>query len=125
MIENPTLRQILYNSGDVFLPDNARNFLETYLIGSRDSTFYITYWSIMHTISGMIFAYIYLKYFNRQPSVIYFYVIMIIIHTIWEIWQIFIGMSRPTSLNGKNNIVDTFVDTIMFLIGASLVFYYF
>ena len=36
----------------------------------------------------------------------------------WEFWQIIIGMSRPYSLTGRSNLIDTFVDTILFMSGA-------
>ena len=43
---------------------------------------------------------------------------MLIIHTIWEVWQIFIGMSKPFSLTGDNNSIDIFVDTAAFMLGT-------
>lgn len=43
---------------------------------------------------------------------------MFILHTLWEFWQIIIGMSRPYSLSGSSNLIDTFVDAIVFMSGA-------
>ena len=40
------------------------------------------------------------------------------LHTLWEFWQIIIGMSRPYSLSGRSNLIDTIVDTIVFMNGA-------
>ena len=36
------------------------------------------------------------------------------LHTLWEFWQIIIGMSRPYSLSGRSNLIDT----IVFMTGA-------
>ena len=54
------LKNIIYNSGDVFLPDNIKEILSYNLIGSHKKTFYISGWSIVHFINGIIFGYLYL-----------------------------------------------------------------
>ena len=97
---------ILYKSGDLFFPSKIKNFLETFIYGSYDNTFYITYWSIMHYISGVICG-----LFIRDWK------ISLVLHAIWELWQIFIGMSKPHKIVGKNNIVDIILDTIFFMAG--------
>ncbi len=43
---------------------------------------------------------------------------MLIIHTLWEFWQTIIGMAKPYNLTGRNNIVDSIVDTLLFMLGA-------
>ena len=45
---------------------------------------------------------------------------MFALHTIWECWQILIGMSKPYMLTGRGNLVDIVVDTLMFMLGAYL-----
>ena len=54
------LQNIIYNSGDVFLPESVRTILLTEIIGSIKKTFYITWWSIIHFINGIIVGYLYL-----------------------------------------------------------------
>ena len=49
---------------------------------------------------------------------------MFIIHTLWELWQVLIGMSNPTKITGLGNIVDIFADTILFMVGAFTIRYY-
>ena len=109
------LKKILYNSGDVFLPDNIKQILSYDIIGSHTKTFYISGWSIVHFINGILFGYLYL-YFQYNKK--YYILNLLILHTVWESWQIIIGMSRPYSLAGRSNLIDTFLDTILFMSGA-------
>ena len=114
-MNNKLLKNILYNSGDVFLPDNIKQILSYDIIGSQKKTFYISGWSIVHFINGIIFGYLYL-YFKYDKK--YYIINLLTLHTLWEFWQIIIGMSRPYSLTGRSNLIDTFVDTILFMSGA-------
>jgi hypothetical protein len=109
---------ILYRSGDVFLPKSIKNLLDTSLYSSKDTSFYINGWTFIHIISGIIVGYIYLHLGYARTD--YFYT-MFIIHTIWETWQIIIGMSKPFSLTGDNNRIDIFVDTFAFLYGTYII----
>lgn len=124
MRQSPSIHEILYSSGDVFLPKLVKDFLAKDLVGNHRRTFYISNWSLIHLLSGMLVGYI-IIYFNFSKTGILgveeYYLKMFAIHTIWEMWQIFIGMSRPLSLVGQSNIVDTIIDTILFMIGAWLV----
>jgi hypothetical protein len=95
-----------YASGDLFLPKPVRTILETYIIGNDTSVFYITLWSFMHMLSGVLFSFV-------NNSLVNY----VIVHTIWEIWQIYIGMTKINTLRG---ISDVFVDTIMGMIGFIL-----
>lgn len=99
------------DSGDLFLPDFVRYFLETYLIGSDKTIFYITMWSILHFISGMITRYLFFYYtfYSYKESFIFAF----IIHTIWEFWQ-YVITNTPHTLRG---LIDSFVDTILFMLG--------
>ncbi len=118
----PSLQDIIYSSGDVFLPENVKKILRTDLIGTSKKTFYVSGWSILHFINGIIIGYIYL-YFNGDRK-LYFYKLFII-HTIWEFWQMLIGMSNPFKLTGSNNLIDIIMDTIFFMLGAYILTLYF
>ena len=100
------------DSGDLFLPQPIKRFLYSYIIGSDSSMFYISYWSILHMLSGVLTGFILLKWFTNAP----YYFTGLFVHTIWELWQKFIGMTE-WDLRGA---VDTAVDTIMHLIGMFL-----
>jgi hypothetical protein len=105
------------DSGDLFLPQQLRDFLEIYIIGSNKSLFYITIWSIIHLISGGFTGYffLYYTYYTFKDS----FIIAFIIHTIWEFWQ-YIITNTPRTLRG---LTDTIVDTILFMLGFIIVRY--
>lgn len=112
---------LLYKSGDVFLSKNIRNFLETPIYGHYNkTTVYLTYWSILHLISGMLFE-LYLKYYLKFQNFNTRLIIGILFHSLWELWQVFIGMASPYRLTGKSGLIDSFVDTIMFLLGMLII----
>jgi hypothetical protein len=92
-----------YASGDLFLPAELRRVLEIYIIGNDSSTFYITIWSFMHLLSGVFFSFI-------SGSLTDY----ITVHTIWELWQIYIKMTPIHTVRG---VIDIFTDTIMGIIG--------
>ena len=110
-----SLRDIIYSSGDVFLPDSVKKFLRTDLIGSHTGTFYISIWSVIHFLSGVFIG---LFYFFMGWNVQMYMLNMFVLHTIWECWQILIGMSNPYRMTGTGNLVDTIVDTLLFMSGA-------
>lgn len=103
----------IYRSGDVFLPPSVRSFLKEYWIGDDTSLFYITNWTFVHMISGIITGYILLNYFSKKD----YYITGFILHTVWEFWQILIGMTKIRTLRGQ---IDTIVDTISFMFGMIL-----
>jgi hypothetical protein len=109
---------LVYRSGDAFLPHNIRGFLQTYLIGGPTSSFYITYWSIVHLLSGIAFALLFLWVRPATSTEVYVYGLGV--HTAWELWQIGIGMSRPFALSGPGSLVDIAVDTLLFMAGIWL-----
>jgi hypothetical protein len=91
----PVMRDWLYRSGDLFLPRKYVDYLDTYIIGDSKSLFYVNYWTILHVLSGVAGSFfISLEVFHA-------------LHFIWEMWQIFIGMT-PISVRG---FIDLFVDT--------------
>jgi hypothetical protein len=112
------LRDIMYNSGEAFLPQTVKYILETNFFGSNKKTFYISGWSMVHLMNGMIIGFIYL-YFRYNTR--FYFLVMFIIHTLWEAWQIFIGLSKYYKLSGPNNLVDTIMDTLFFMIGTYIV----
>lgn len=115
----PNDSSFAYRSGDLFATKPIRRFLETFLYGSYNDTVYITYWSIMHMLSGIGFAKIVSTWkLTNQP-----YLAGFIVHTLWELWQVWIGMSKPTRFVGHNNLVDTILDTAFFMIGMWIAFH--
>jgi hypothetical protein len=106
----------LYNSGDIFLPAPIKKMLDKYIYTTSNNSFYINGWTFLHYFSGMIIGAIYL-YLGKKISFYYYYKLFII-HTIWELWQMLIGMSKPWKLTGHSNLIDTFVDTFVFMLGA-------
>jgi hypothetical protein len=109
------MKHRLYDSGDLFLPQTVRTFLETELIGRQQDTFYITYWSLIHGLSGILFGFV-LSILNIQ----HYYTTCLVVHTCWELWQVYIGMAHPYNTCGKGNIVDIFMDTLLFMTGAAI-----
>ena len=109
------LKQFLYNSGDAFLPEKIKQLLSTDLIGSSKKTFYVSGWSIVHFMNGIIIGYLYL-YFNWDRRLYMFK--LFIIHIFWELWETILGMSKPYNLTGRGNIIDMIIDTLFFMLGA-------
>jgi hypothetical protein len=115
------LDNFIYNSGDVFVPESVKNIFGIDLIGTSKKTIYISGWSIVHFISGILIGYIYLRF--KLNSKLYFYKLFIL-HTIWELWQMLIGMAKPYKLTGRSNLIDSIIDTIFFMSGAYIVLKY-
>jgi hypothetical protein len=102
-----------YNSGDLFLPKPIKQRLDKHLYDSQNKLLYINGWSFMHYFSGMLFGMIYL--YLGKKSDFYYYFHLLIIHTIWELWQMLIGMTKIWELQG---LIDTTLDTIWYMFGA-------
>jgi hypothetical protein len=117
-INKKYIQDIIYSSGDIFLPENVKNILGTDLIGDSKKTFYVSGWSIVHFINGIIIGSLYLYF--KGDSRLYFFK-MFIMHTIWECWQMLIGMAKPYKLTGRSNLIDSIIDTIFFMLGAYIV----
>jgi len=101
---------LLYRSGDVFLSSGVRKFLETYHIGNSKSLLYVTNWSFVHFLSGIFLGWILISYFPDWN----YYFSGLWIHTVWELWQILIGMTKIYTYRGM---IDVGVDTLFFMIG--------
>jgi hypothetical protein len=112
------IHNLIYNSGDVFLPEKVKYILGMDLIGSSKNTFYVSGWSFVHLMNGIIFGYLYLYF--KGDSRLYFYKLFIL-HTLWELWQMLIGMAKPYKLTGRSNLMDTVMDTLFFMLGAYIV----
>jgi len=111
--------KMIYHSGDFFLPKSLKKYLDKSIYMTNNHSFYINGWTLVHYFSGMIIGLIYL-YFEQKIQLYYYY--LFIIHTIWELWQFIIGMSKPWKLTGDSNLIDIFVDTIVFMFGAYITF---
>ena len=109
------MEDILYRSGDVFLPKSVRDFLQKGFYFDDREAVYINGWTGIHFLSGFIAGRIYQK---NGWSMDNYYLNMFIIHTIWELWQVFIGMAKPWKLEGASNLIDSTIDTAAFMLGA-------
>lgn len=98
----------VYRSGDIWLPEQTVKFLHTYVVGDDSTLFYINYWHGMHFLSGVLFG---LFFKLQQPFLVY-----LLVHTLWELWQLSIGMTKQ-NLRGY---IDILVDTCMGLAGLAL-----
>uniref|UniRef100_A0A6C0IJP5 VanZ-like domain-containing protein n=1 Tax=viral metagenome TaxID=1070528 RepID=A0A6C0IJP5_9ZZZZ len=117
-MNNDYYKKIIYNSGDVFLPESLKHILGIDIIGSSKNTFYISGWSIVHFINGIIVGFLYL-YFKYD---IHSYTLKLLtLHTFWELWQVLIGMAKPYKLTGRSNLIDSIMDTVLFMLGAYLI----
>ena len=112
------IHNMIYNSGDMFLPERLKYILSVDLIGNSKKTFYVSWWSIVHFINGMLFGYSYL-YLNKDIK--FYYYKLFILHSLWEMWQALIGMSKPYKLSGRSNLIDIVQDTIFFMVGAYII----
>lgn len=108
-----SLRDILYLSGDVFLPKKMRTVLERYHIGNDKSLVYVTNWSIMHFFTGFFTGILLLSFYPEYD----YYWTGFWIHTLWEVWQILVSNTPWWTLRGQ---VDVVVDTVIFLAGMYL-----
>jgi hypothetical protein len=102
-------------STDLFLPRQIIDILDINFIGDTTKTFYINGWSVLHFLSGVIIAIFFNKYKPVHP-----YLRAFAIHSIWELWTIAIGTSKPYTVVGKSNLIDILVDTLLFMIGFSI-----
>lgn len=108
--------KILYNSGDLFLREKYKKILKRLVVGNYNS-FYINYWSFLHALSGIL-TYFILKFFTSKSTKLWLILLFgWIIHSLWESWQIFIGM---TKLKNIWNIIDIVTDTLFFTFGMLL-----
>ena len=111
------INNLFYKSGDLFLPKNMVHFLDQGIYDSKER-FYINLWTVLHFISGIIIGKVVSQYvFNA----VQYYLICLGIHTLWESWQVYIGMAKPWALSGSSNLIDSFIDTAAFMFGTFLI----
>ncbi len=108
-------KSIFYKSGDMFLPKPIIAILDYTFIGDVEKSFYVNGWSLLHMFSGCLVAYFLL--FKSS----HIYLKAFLIHTLWELWQVYIGMAKPFLLTGHSSLVDMIVDTIFFMFGVFLI----
>jgi len=104
------LNEILFNSGDLFLPKPIKAFLETYWIGDDTSLFYVTWWTFIHFLSGILTGYLLVK---TKSATTYFWT-GFLIHTVWELWQMIGKNTKYWTARGQ---IDVGVDTTVFMLG--------
>lgn len=105
---------LVYNSGDFFLPKPIKQMLDKHIYDTPTKLLYVNGWTFIHFISGILFGMLYL-YLGKRTDFYYYYYYLFIIHTIWELWQMLIGMTKIWELTG---IIDTLMDTFVFMLGA-------
>jgi hypothetical protein len=119
-MDHPTnINNILYKSGDLFLPKNIVRFLDRGFYDSQER-FYINFWTALHFLSGIIIGKTVSMYTTHNWL---YYGICFTIHTLWELWQVYIGMAKPWKLSGSSNLIDSFIDTAAFMFGTFIVLY--
>ncbi len=108
--------EFLQKMDHAFLPEKYRHRLHKPFLGSRQ-TVYFDGWSLVHLTSGLVCGYVYIK---MDFNMTHYYCILLILHIIWEVYQIYIHSSNPYSLKGANSMTDAFIDTLAFMFGVFL-----
>jgi hypothetical protein len=103
----------------IFLSEKYRQRLHKPFLGSRQNI-YFDGWSLVHFTNGFICGYVYIK---MDFNMTHYYCILLVLHIIWEIYQIYIKSSNPYSLTGGNSLTDAFIDTVAFMFGVFLAKY--
>jgi hypothetical protein len=109
----PTLKDALYLSGDLFLPKSVRTTLEHYHVGNDKSLVYVTNWSFMHLLAGLIVGWILKTYYEEYD----YYWTGLAVHTFWEVWQILVKNTPIWKLRG---VIDIGTDTLFFVAGMGI-----
>lgn len=104
----------LYRSGDAFLPPEIVERLDIQILGTKESLYYVNYWHFVHMLTGIAFSYFFMGYGILETVIRY-----ILLHSIWEFWQIYIGMTRLNARGG----IDILNDTLFGLIGVVAIYY--
>ena len=106
-----TTEEILFKSGDLFLPTSLRRFLEIYWVGTNTSLMYVNNWSLVHFLSGIVVA----QVITRTMPEKNLFRTSFMIHTLWELWQI---VGKNTLIGTPRGQVDVLVDTAFFMAGV-------
>lgn len=105
----PTFQDVLFLSGDLFLPKSVRRVLEHYYVGNDRTLIYITNWSLVHFFTGVLTAWVLETHYPRYDTLFTAF----LLHTMWEIWQLAVR-NTPWTLRG---FLDVGMDTLLFLGG--------
>ncbi len=118
-MDHSKINNLLYKSGDLFLPKRVVRFLDQGFYDSQER-FYINFWTVLHFLSGIIIG----KMVSMHTmNKLHYFGTCIAIHTSWEVWQVYIGMAKPWNLSGSSNLIDSFIDTAAFVFGTIIVFH--
>lgn len=102
-----------------FLPKAAYNELFVpFVNNSNDDIFYIDGWTMTHLFCGIFFGYLYL-YLKWDPRL--FVIRMLLICFIWEIFEYICGVSK-IKIKGADSLTDAIVDTLFFMLGATIAY---
>lgn len=98
-----------------------RYALLKYLIGNDNSLIYVTGWSLTHVLWGIIVGIIVLikQYHYHELTFGNYLLELIIIHSLWELFQFAIEITPYWTLRGWG---DTATDTVLFMTGTLLPF---
>ena len=79
---------------------------------------FITPWAFIHLLSGLI-IYLYLKFIFRDISIIIAFMIMIVIHTIYELYDLlyYFKITKNNTYWANNSLVNSIGDTVFAIIG--------
>lgn len=105
----PTFQDVLFLSGDLFLPKSVRRVLEHYYVGNDRTLIYITNWSLVHFFTGVLTAWVLETHYPGYDTLFTAF----LLHTMWEIWQLAVR-NTPWTLRG---FLDVGMDTLLFLGG--------
>lgn len=104
------MEDVLFRSGDAFLPKPVRSFLEIYLAGNDRSLLYVNIWSLVHLLSGVLTGWILT---TRYPDYDYYWT-GFWVHTLWETWQVLVRNTPYWRWRGR---LDVVTDTLFFMGG--------
>jgi hypothetical protein len=98
----------LRESTAAFLPLSVQTVIDAYIVGDENSTFYLTFWSVMHFAAGAFLAWVAPRATLTNGFVL---------HSSFELWEWAVGVT-PSNARG---LLDTFLDTVFFLSGFAVV----
>jgi hypothetical protein len=105
------IQDVLFRSGDLFLPTPVRQFLEYYYVGSDTSLVYITNWTLVHVLTGIVLAFYIFPSMTKKDTLWRIFWI----HSAWEAWQI---LGKNTPIHTLRGMLDVLVDTSATMLGA-------
>lgn len=108
-----TIEDIIFRSGDLFLPKPLLRYLEYYWIGNDTSLVYVNNWSLVHFFSGILTVKFF-RYMEIKKDII---LLSFLLHCVWELWQILGKNTRIWTIRGQ---IDVVLDTLFFMSGVYL-----